>query len=178
MRTFLRPGTLGAACLLAFPLVAVAQYDNGSLLGTIRDSTGAPIAGAQVTLKNIATGITSQVQTGAAGDYEFPTVRVGTYTVDASAPTFSNALAENINVTVGGRQRIDLGLKAGSTATTVEGLRRRPSGGNRNLERGQVITNYQSEALPLVTRNYSDLLGLVTGSRQAPARPPPAPSTP
>ena len=35
-------------------------------------------------------------------------------------------------------------------------------------ERGQTITNYQSEALPLVTRNYSDLLGLMPGSRQAP----------
>ncbi len=168
MRTFLRPGTLGAACLLAFPLMAVAQYDNGSLLGTIRDSTGAPIAGAQVTLKNIATGITSQVQTGAAGDYEFPTVRVGTYTVDASAPTFSNALAENINVTVGGRQRIDLGLKAGGTVTTVEVSDVALQVETETSERGQIITNYQSEALPLVTRNYSDLLGLVTGSRQAP----------
>ena len=104
MRTRLRTSTLGAACLLAAPLLAVAQYDNGSLLGTIRDTTGAPIAGAQVTLTNIATGIASQVTTGAAGDYEFPTVRVGTYTVNAGAPTFSNALAENINVTVGGRQ--------------------------------------------------------------------------
>ena len=37
-------------------------------------------------------------------------------------------------------------------------------------QRNQTITNYQSEAFPLVSRNYSDLLGLVTGSRQAPTR--------
>jgi hypothetical protein len=35
-------------------------------------------------------------------------------------------------------------------------------------ERGQTISGYQTESLPLVSRNFSDLLGLVTGSRQAP----------
>ncbi len=86
----------------------------------------------------------------------------------AEAQGFSAAVAENISISVAGRARIDLSLKVGAAESTVE-----VSGVALQLEtessqRGQTITNYQSEALPLVSRNYSDLLALVTGSRQAP----------
>ena len=106
---------------------------------------------------------------GGTGDYEFPSVKVGDYTVVANAPGFSKAEADHISITVGNRARIDLGLKVGGTETTVE-----VSGVALQVEadqsqRDQLITNYQSEAFPLVSRNYSDLLGLVTGSRQAPS---------
>ena len=158
-----------SACLLASTGVAAAQYDNGSLVGTIKDATGAPIPGAQVILTNPATGISTSVTSGGTGDYEFPSVKVGNYTVFANASGFSKAEADNIAITVGNRARIDLGLKIGGTETTVE-----VSGVALQVEadqsqRDQLITNYQSEAFPLVTRNYSDLLGLVTGSRQAPS---------
>ena len=87
--------------MLLAPLAAVAQYDNGSLLGTIRDTTGAPIAGAQVTVTNLATGLTATLATNGTGDYEFPNLRVGTYKLNASAASFSNAIADKLNVTVG-----------------------------------------------------------------------------
>jgi len=156
-------------CLLAIPSVLLAQYDNGSLVGTIRDSSGAPIPNAHVTLVNNATGIALTAQTNGTGDYEFPTVRVGTYKVDAAATNFSDSIADNVTISVGGRQRIDLGLKVGGAATTVEVSDVALQVETETSERGQIITNYQSQALPLVSRNYSDLLGLVTGSRQAPS---------
>ena len=65
-------------------------------------------------------------------------------------------------------QRIDLTLKVGATETTVEVSDVALQLETDTSERGQTITNYQSEAFPLVSRNYSDLLGLVPGSRQAP----------
>jgi hypothetical protein len=102
------------------------------------------------------------------GDYEFPSVRVGTYTVAAHSSGFADAVAQNILVSVGNRQRIDLALKVGSTETTVEVRDVALQLETETSERGQVITNYQSEAFPLVTRNYSDLLALIPGSRQAP----------
>ena len=153
------------ACALA-PLHA--QYDNGSLVGTIRDSAGAAIPGATVTLTNVDTSIAATVVTSPSGDYTFPDVRVGTYRVSATATGFSQALANNIAITVGGRQRIDLGLKIGASDTTVEVSDVALQVETESSQRDQIITNYQSEAFPLVTRNYSDLLGLVTGSRQAP----------
>jgi Carboxypeptidase regulatory-like domain/TonB dependent receptor/TonB-dependent Receptor Plug Domain len=145
-----------------------AQYENGSIVGTIRDASGAAVSGAVVTITNNATAVASKTTTNGDGDYEVPSLHVGVYTISASASGFSDAAANNITVSVGGRQRIDLSLKIGATQTTVEVSDVALQLETETSERGQVITNYQSEALPLVTRNYSDLLGLIPGSRQAP----------
>jgi Carboxypeptidase regulatory-like domain/TonB dependent receptor/TonB-dependent Receptor Plug Domain len=145
-----------------------AQYENGSLLGTIHDSTGATVSGAAVTITNNATAVAAKTTTNASGDYEFPSLRVGVYTISASASGFASAAANNITISVGGRERIDLSLQLGSTATTVEVSDVALQVETESSQRGQIITQYQSAAYPLVSRNYSDLLGLVTGVRQAP----------
>src|ERR1700733_10232370 len=145
-----------------------AQYDNGSLVGTIRDKSGAGIPNAVVTITNNATAVATKAATNAEGDYEVPSLHVGVYTIAATSSGFTNAVANNITVSVGGRQRIDLTLNVGATEATVEVSDVALQLETETSERGQVITNYQSEAFPLVSRNYSDLLGLVPGSRQAP----------
>ncbi len=147
---------------------AAAQYENGSLVGTIHDSTGAVMPGSAVTITNNATGVSSTVTTNSAGDYEVPSLRTGVYKISASAAGFAIAVAENITVSVGGRQRIDLALGVNGSNTTVEVNGVALQVETESSQRDQTITNYQSEALPLVSRNYSDLLGLVTGVRQAP----------
>ncbi|WP_345945369.1 TonB-dependent receptor [Granulicella sp. dw_53] len=146
---------------------AFAQFDTGSFVGTVHDSSGAAVKGANVTVTNTATGIVSTTTTNENGNYEVPSLRVGSYKISATSTGFAESVADNVAISVGVRQRIDLTLKVGSQ-TTVE-----VSGVAIQIEadssqRGQTITQYQSAALPLVTRNYSDLLGLVTGSRQAP----------
>ncbi len=145
-----------------------AQYDNGSLVGTIHDPSGAPIVGAAVKITNNDNGSVADTKTNGSGDYEFPSLRVGVYKVSASSAGFSDAAAQNITVSVGNRQRIDLTLKVGAAETTVEVQDVAVQIETETSERGQNITNYQSESLPLVTRNYSDFLALVPGSRQAP----------
>ncbi len=152
--------------LTCFPLQA--QYENGSLVGTIHDASGAPLSGAVVTITNTATANTTKTTTNDSGDYEVPSLRVGVYTISASASGFADAVAKNITISVGGRQRIDLTLQVGATQTSVEVSDVAIQIETDSSQRGQTITNYQSEALPLVTRNYADLLGLVTGTRQAP----------
>ena len=97
-----------------------AQYENGSLVGTIRDTSGATVSGAAVIVTNNATAVTAKTITNGAGDYEVPSLRVGVYTVSASAPGFASAVAQNITVSVGGRERIDLSLTVGATQTSVE----------------------------------------------------------
>src|SRR5271154_2234141 len=171
MRTnrFLLASTLLAAILFFFLCSPLhAQYDNGSLVGTIRDATGAAVPGAVVTITNNATAVTAKATTNGDGDYELPSLRIGVYNISAKAPGFTDAVANNITISVGGRQRIDLSLRVGGTETTVEVTDVALQLETETSERGQVITNYQSEAFPLVTRNYSDLLGLIPGSRQAP----------
>ncbi len=156
-------------CLFLSPLTNLhAQYENGSLLGTIHDSTGAPIPNADVRVLNTATGIATAAKTDAQGNYDVPQLRVGVYTITASSQGFSKAVAENITISVGNRQRIDLSLKVGATETSVEVSGVEVQIETESSQRDQTITNYQSEALPLVNRSYTDLLGLVTGVRQAP----------
>jgi len=94
---------------------------------------------------------------------------VGTYSVRAEAPGFTPAVAQNISISIGARQHIDLALSVGqATATTVEVSDVALQVETETSARGQTISGYQTEALPLVSRNFTDLLGLVTGSRQAP----------
>ena len=159
---------LTAFAIFFFATQLYAQYENGGLVGTIRDASGAPIAAATVKLTNNDTASVSETKTNGSGDYEFPSVRVGTYSVSAATPGFSDAVAQNISVSVGNRQRIDLTLKVGAAETTVEVTDVAIQLETETSERGQTITNYQSEALPQVTRNYSDFLALIPGSRQAP----------
>ena len=111
--------------------------------------------------------------TNSTGDYEFPSVRVGTYTISASNPGFADAVAKNILVSIGNRQRIDLTLKVGSTETTIQvkasPCRSKPT--QANAARSSPTT----KAPPCLS-----LLAITPTSwhsSPAPARPPP-PSSP
>ncbi|MCU1324101.1 MAG: TonB-dependent receptor plug [Acidobacteriaceae bacterium] len=158
---------LCVAATLAGP-AALAQFDTGSFIGTVHDSTGASVKDATITVTNTATGIVTKSTTNDSGDYEVPSLRVGSYNISATAPGFSASVANNVGISVGVRQHIDLTLTVGGTQTSVEVSDVAIQIETESSQRGQTITNYQSAALPLVSRNYSDLLGLVTGSRQAP----------
>ncbi len=148
---------------------ARAQYEDGSLIGSIHDATGAAVGNAVVTVTNVNTGIVVKVTANASGDYEVPSLRVGMYDIEASAAGFAPAEAKNITISVAGRQHIDLTLKVGQAdATTVEVSDVALQIETETSERGENVSEYQTESLPLVSRNYSDLLALVTGSRQAP----------
>jgi hypothetical protein len=154
--------------LLLVTCAAHAQFDVGSVVGTIRDASGSAVPGATVTVTNNATNIATAVTSNSSGDYEVPSLHTGIYTISAKAPNYAEAIAQNISVLVGSRQRIDLELNVGQAQTSVEVSDIALALETESSQRGQTITQYQTEAFPLVTRNYSDLLALVTGSRQAP----------
>ncbi len=158
---------LPVAAVCALPFAAVAQYENGSVVGTVHDSSGAVVPDAAVTVINRATGVASTRQSDAQGNYEVPALRVGQYDVRIEKAGFAPATATNITVTISARQRVDLLLNVGTEATVVEVSDVAIKVETDQSQRGQVITNYQTAALPLVSRNYSDLIGLVPGARAA-----------
>ncbi len=145
---------LGLLVLTVAP--AFAQFDTATVVGTVRDNTGAVVPGATVTLTNLDTGIAVVTVTDANGNFEFMTVRIGRYMVTAELEGFSIALADNVQVTVGARQRVDLKLEP-RQGDRNGGGRRAP----RTLletdssQRGQVITGEQAVELPLNGREYS-----------------------
>jgi hypothetical protein len=145
-----------------------AQYDSGSLVGVIQDASGAVVPGATVTVTNKATGVVFTTTSGSAGEYEAPSLHTGTYKITAVHSGFNTAVADNILVSVGVRQHIDLALAVGQTATTVEVSDVALQIETESSQREQTVSGYQTAALPLVSRNFSDFLAAVTGSRQAP----------
>src|SRR6266567_8253503 len=111
---------LAAVLTVAFGVPANAQFDNGSLVGTVRDASGAAVSGATVTATQTSTGFVAKAATNSSGDYEFPDLKAGVYSVLAEFTGFSAARATDINVAVAARVRIDLALKVGGTETTVQ----------------------------------------------------------
>jgi hypothetical protein len=153
--------------MLATAATAFAQFDTAVVLGAVRDPNGAALSRATVTLKNIATGITATAQTDEDGNYQFLNVKIGAYQVVAEAQGFSRAVADNIQVTVNARQRIDLTLKAGSVTETVTVTDVAPLLETESSDRGQVINRQQIVNLPLNGRSYADLALLAPGVRRS-----------
>ena len=146
---------------------AAAQFETASVVGTVRDLSGAIVAGATVTLTNIETGVSATRTSDAAGNYEFMTARVGTYLVTAEKEGFAVAVADNVRIAVGGRQRVDLTLQVGALTERIEVTGAITRLETETSQRGQVITGEQTRALPLNGREYSALSLLSPGVRQS-----------
>ena len=148
-------------------LPAWGQFDSASVLGTIKDPSGAAVPGATVELLNIAKGVTVTRQTDGNGDYEFPNVQPGDYSITVTAPGFQKAQTDRFTVTVGARQRVALTLNVGAEAQSVE-----VSGVASQLEtdtsdRGETVQTREAVNLPLNGRAYADLSTLVPGVRES-----------
>jgi len=151
----MRLSTLCVCALLASVAPALAQFETASVVGTVRDASGAVVPGATVTLTATATGVSATKSTNAQGDYEFFTVKTGTYVVTAEKPGFSVALVDNVQVEVGARLRVDLQMAVGQLAEKVEVSAAAPLLETDSSEHGQVITGGQTVALPLNGREFS-----------------------
>src|SRR5687767_4961236 len=89
---------LGCILSLCMTFARDAQELRGSVRGTVSDSSGGVIAGANVQLRNNGTGVETQQNTNAAGQYVFDFVSPGTYTMTVSLGGFSSFVQENILV--------------------------------------------------------------------------------
>jgi hypothetical protein len=157
-------------CLL---LAAVApcfgQVDAGSILGTVRDSTGAVIRNAKVTLTNEGTGQTQTVQSGSSGEYNFSPVRIGRYKVTAELKGFQNVEHSQINVDVQQHVLVDLVLTPGQNTQTVTVSDEPPALQTQDASVGQVIGTKTVNDLPLNGRNFTFLAQLSAGVTQGQA---------
>jgi carboxypeptidase family protein/TonB-dependent receptor-like protein len=160
---------LSVICLLIGSLSprAYAQFDTASVVGAVRDASGAVVPGATVTLTSSATGVSATKTSAADGSYEFFAVRPGTYIVTAEKSGFAVALVDNVQVQVAARLRVDLQMSIGQVSEKVEVTAAAPLIETDTSQRDQVISGYQMVALPLNGREYSALALLTTGVRQS-----------
>ena len=160
---------LTIAALVATCPYGFAQAVSANLIGTITDSTGASIPGATVTVMEQGTGLVSTRQTNASGNYNFPQVTPGTYTVTAQHPGFKVARSPNISVVVNTSTRADLMLSVGSEDQQIEV---NAQSSLLETDRSDVTTNIEAreaEDLPngAENQNYQSLTSLAPGVTEA-----------
>jgi Carboxypeptidase regulatory-like domain/TonB-dependent Receptor Plug Domain/TonB dependent receptor-like, beta-barrel len=153
--------------LFACPGLLHAQFESGTVLGTIHDQTGGVVAKCSVTLENVQTGVTASTSTSSQGDYLFVNVRLGRYRVKAEAPGFQSAVTDSFELTTNSRQRVDLSLQVGQVSESVQVTGAAAVLETDSSSRGQVINPQQIVDLPLNGRAYADLALLVPGVRKS-----------
>src|SRR3954453_4904157 len=120
-RSMERRSIVWALCLLLLTAVSAhAQFETAAVVGTVRDSSGAVVVDATITLLSPDTGVSVKRVTGSDGAYEFIPVNPATYVVTAEKPGLSVALVDNVQVQVGSRPRVDLTMTVGAVTERVE----------------------------------------------------------
>ena len=151
--------------LIAAPVVLHAQFETAVVLGYVRDSSGAFVPNAAVTLVNEQTKVQKTVQTNDQGAYQFTDVKIGQYDVEVTAAGFDVSKTAPFTVQVNAHQRVDVAVKVGAsdvvTVSSAAAILETDSS-----ERGQVIGTREVENLPLNGRAYADLAALVPGVRR------------
>ena len=154
-------GILLALLVLGFESKpAYGQAEAGTVSGTVKDATGAVVAGAMVTAKNLATSAERTVQSGENGQYGIPGLTPGIYEVTVSNAGFA-AFKGRVEVTVGGRATLDAQLSVSNQVTTVEVIAEGGTAINtQTQELSQVISSEQISQLPSLTRNPYDFVAI------------------
>lgn len=154
---------IGSFLVFAFTAVSSAQVDTASIVGTVKDPSGAVIEGAQVTVANTATGETQSVKTGSNGAYLFPYLRVGNYTVTAEARGFAKAAVSGIILNVQDRKEADISMQLGTASQEVNVAESEPLIDTQTADVGHVVDTQQVQDLPLNGRRYDQLALLAAG---------------
>src|ERR1700730_5041759 len=147
-------------------VAAHSQVTGATLGGTVTDPSGAAVPGAQISVKNNATGVTREVTSDSSGLYTVPNVIPGDYEVRVSAKGFSTARQANVSLAVGQQQQLNFSLKVGETSQTVEVTGTAPQ---IELTSSALTGQVESETvreLPLNGRDWTSLATLQPGVKK------------
>ncbi len=140
----------------------------GSISGTVADSTGSVVPGAQVTATQAGTGMTIKTTSGDAGTYVFPTLAPSNYSITAVHAGFEKYIEKDVQVRADAAVTVNIALKPGSTAETVTVTAETAQVDVTTGTLSQVIGTAQVSDLPLNGRNASSLTEEVAGVTFAP----------
>jgi len=149
--------------VLAAAVAGWAQVDTGTLLGTVRDSSGGVVVKASVTATEVNTNVRLHLETDSDGNYSSPPLKVGTYTLVAEKAGFQSQTRPNVTLNVQDRVHVDFELQVGSITENVTVASDVSVIQTETSSLGQVVTARQMVDLPLNGRNYLDLATLSSG---------------
>jgi hypothetical protein len=154
---FVRKVAIVATLFAAFAIGAHAIDVNARIKGTVTDSTNAVIPGVTVTATNEATGVVYTTKTNSAGDYLFPELPVGSYTVKVTNAGFKTFAATGIVLTIDQEYVEPVQLSAGGTSDVVEVKADSLQVNTTDMQLNNIVGSTQMEELPLIGRNFTGL---------------------
>ena len=152
--------------LTAAPLLA--QINSGTILGTVRDSQGAVIPGADVAVTNTDLGVSVDLSTNEVGVFQASGLRPGLYEARVESPGFKVAIRDGIQLAIQQRLEIGFTLEVGDITQEVKIVAAPVDVEAESGQLGTVITGDTIADLPLDGRRYSDLILLSPGAVPAP----------
>jgi len=137
---------------------------SASLGGTVADSSGGAVPNAKVVATNQATGVESATQTDTAGAYLFPSLSIGIYRIQVTAPSFQTAAISNLKLDVATAVTQNIQLKVGQTSEMIEIYAEAGLVDTTTTSMSQVIDDKTVQEIPLNGRHFTDLSLLTPGT--------------
>ena len=157
---------LSIICIGGLGRMAQAQLTTADVLGTVTDSTGAVVPGASVTIRNLATGVTSTTKSNGAGDYIFNLLSPGHYSVTIEASGFKKVEYTDVALAAGDRARENGVMETGAVNETVEVTSAPPLLQTDSSSLTFAVTEQAVQDLPLNGRNFVNLVQIQPGINQ------------
>jgi hypothetical protein len=153
--------------VLAFNLLMApptrAQVVGATLSGTVKDQSGAVIPNAQISITNVATGVSRNIVTYAAGFYTAPDLLPGIYDITVSASGFATQAQTGVNLEVGAQQVLNMTMTIGQVTGTVQVTGEAPTVELASSTISAVVNSTTIKELPLNGRSWTDLAALQPG---------------
>src|SRR5713226_4695138 len=142
---------------------ATAQTTSTEVLGTVTDISGAVIPSAKVTLLRVGTGERRIAATDSGGNYSFPLIEIGDYTVSVEMSGFKTQTQTGIVVELQQKARVNFELAVGASSERVEVAATGVELKTDDASLGATIEQKRVVELPVVNRNFASLLVLTPG---------------
>ncbi len=142
----------------------ISQEITGSIVGSVRDSSGASVPGASVVITDsIKNTIVRTTVTNDQGVYSAPNLAVGLYRITVEAENFKKSVKSDIKLDIGQRRTIDIGLEAGTIEETVTVEADAVAVDLQSATNGTIINGDQVRELSINNRNFTQLVTLAPG---------------
>lgn len=149
-------------CLCVSPQLT-AQGTAGRILGRVTDPTGAVLSGVKVTATNDATGVAQDTVSNDSGDYVFPNVPIGAYTVTFDLKGFKKVVRHGITLDINQVVTLNMTLALSATQEVVDVTSEAPLVDTSSTQLGAVVNNRSVNELPLNQRDAYQFLQLQPG---------------
>jgi len=154
---------LALVVCFAFPVLLSAQGTGGRVLGRIEDPTGAVLSGVKVTATNEATGVARDATSNDSGDYVFPDLPVGTYSLSFDLTGFKKAVRRSIALDINQVITLNMTMQLGQQQEVVDVTSEAPLVDTSSTQLGAVVNNRSVNELPLNARDTYQFLQLQPG---------------